>query len=59
MLVSTAPSIVLQVYGIRHYIENFVERRWTVADVDAAELFYRHAPCDHALSLSKVGEKNF
>merc|ERR1711966_204163 len=28
-------------YGIRHYIENFVSRKWTVSDVEAAEAFYR------------------
>lgn len=27
-------------YGMRHYIENFVSRRWTSADVSAAEKFY-------------------
>lgn len=28
-------------YGIRHYIDNFVSRKWTMADVDAAEAFYK------------------
>jgi len=28
-------------YGIRHYIENFVSRKWTLADVEAAEAFYK------------------
>eukprot|EP00285_Hemiselmis_virescens_P010692 CAMPEP_0173389334 /NCGR_PEP_ID=MMETSP1356-20130122/11438_1 /TAXON_ID=77927 ORGANISM="Hemiselmis virescens, Strain PCC157" /NCGR_SAMPLE_ID=MMETSP1356 /ASSEMBLY_ACC=CAM_ASM_000847 /LENGTH=553 /DNA_ID=CAMNT_0014346461 /DNA_START=38 /DNA_END=1699 /DNA_ORIENTATION=- len=28
-------------YGIRHYIDNFVGRKWTRADVDAAEAFYK------------------
>lgn len=37
-------SAATQVYGIRHYIQNFVERRWTAADVAAAEAFYRQGP---------------
>uniref|UniRef100_A0A7S4KY47 Nicotinamide phosphoribosyltransferase n=1 Tax=Guillardia theta TaxID=55529 RepID=A0A7S4KY47_GUITH len=28
-------------YGMRHYIENFVNRKWCKADVDAAEIFYK------------------
>lgn len=28
-------------YGIRHYIENFVSRKWTKADIDAADAFYK------------------
>mmetsp|Transcript_21467 Transcript_21467/g.53939 ORF Transcript_21467/g.53939 Transcript_21467/m.53939 type:complete len:556 (+) Transcript_21467:40-1707(+) len=28
-------------FGIRHYIDNFVGRKWTRADVDAAEAFYK------------------
>jgi len=28
-------------YGMRHYIENFVSRRWTMADIDAADAFYK------------------
>mmetsp|Transcript_30149 Transcript_30149/g.71509 ORF Transcript_30149/g.71509 Transcript_30149/m.71509 type:complete len:571 (-) Transcript_30149:94-1806(-) len=28
-------------YGMRYYIENFVARKWTKADVDAAEAFYK------------------
>jgi len=28
-------------YGMRHCIENIVNRPWTVADVDAAEAFYK------------------
>lgn len=28
-------------YGMRHYIENFVSRKWTTADIDAADAFYK------------------
>lgn len=28
-------------YGIRHYIDNFVSRKWTMAEVDAADAFYK------------------
>ena len=28
-------------YGMRHYIENFVSRKWTKADIDAADAFYK------------------
>ena len=28
-------------YGMRHYIENFVARKWTKSDVDAADAFYK------------------
>ena len=28
-------------YGMRHYVENFVNRKWCKADVDAAEIFYK------------------
>ena len=34
-------NTVSQFYGIRHYIENFVSRKWTLADVEAAEAFYK------------------
>ena len=30
-------------YGIRYVVENYLERRWTLADVEAAALFYRRA----------------
>jgi len=30
-------------YGIRYVVENYLERRWTLADVEAAALFYRCA----------------
>jgi hypothetical protein len=33
--------IIYQFYGIRHYIENFVSRKWTMAEVDAADAFYK------------------
>ena len=36
------PPFPLQFYGIQHYVENFVSRRWTVADVNAAEAFYKY-----------------
>ena len=28
-------------YGMRHYIDNFVSRKWTKADIDAADAFYK------------------
>jgi len=28
-------------YGMRHYIENFVDRKWTMSDVHAADAFYK------------------
>jgi nicotinic acid phosphoribosyltransferase len=28
-------------YGIRHIVENYLNRRWTAADVDAADTFYK------------------
>eukprot|EP00961_Rhodomonas_salina_P038479 516983-Rhodomonas_salina.4 len=34
------PLVRAQFYGMRYYIENFVARKWTKADVDAAEAFY-------------------
>jgi len=30
----------LQFYGIQYYIDNFVARKWTVADIEAAKKFY-------------------
>lgn len=30
-----------QFFGIRHYIDNFVARKWTRSDVDAAEAFFK------------------
>ena len=30
-------------YGIRYIVENYLEQRWTQADVDSAAQFYRHA----------------
>jgi hypothetical protein len=37
----TKRSNAWQFFGIRHYIDNFVARKWTRADVDAAEAFYK------------------
>jgi hypothetical protein len=31
-------------YGIRYIVEQYLEQRWTLADVDAAAHFYRRAP---------------
>jgi len=28
-------------YGIRHIVENYLNRKWTVEDVEAADLFYK------------------
>jgi hypothetical protein len=28
-------------YGLRYLLENYVGRRWTVEDVDKADLFYK------------------
>jgi nicotinamide phosphoribosyltransferase len=32
-------------YGIRYIVENYLERRWTLADVEAAAHFYRCVAC--------------
>ncbi len=42
------------IYGIRHYIENFINRVIEAADVDAAEKFYRtHGPGFSELAYPK------
>ena len=36
-------------YGIRYIVQTYLERRWTLADVEAAAHFYRHGRPRRAL----------
>lgn len=42
-------------YGIRYVVETYLERRWTLADVQAAAQFYRCCLLSIAVTLSLTG----